>query len=100
MSAQQLDAERSVQDDIWFEFFFRVMSEQLDLLSGSIPEVLGSQGQVHARLYGAPSAGQSHSGNAVSEKVANCLEEHPAGLSSAVCRQRLRSIGGDGAVCS
>lgn len=38
-------------------------------------------------------------GATVSDKVAACMAEHPAGLSDTVCRQRLRGIGGDGAIC-
>lgn len=55
-------------------------------------------GQLHARLLAAPSSGLDRSGQAIAELIKNTLQVHEAGINTEVCKSRLASLGGDGAV--
>ena len=55
-------------------------------------------GRLHARLFAAPSSGQSHKGPATASLVLENLSRHPAGVDEKMMKRRLTAIGGDGVV--
>ena len=55
-------------------------------------------GRIHYRLVATPSENLQKAGPAQVDLVVASLQDHPAGLSRAVLRQRLSIVGGDGAI--
>ena len=55
-------------------------------------------GQLHARLLAAPSSGLDRSGQSIAELIKHTLQVHEADINAQVCKSRLASLGGDGAV--